>query len=70
MWTMCFKVCVCVCGGTNCYLCLCLHATFRTLQVADSGGALTTNIQSHQRNYVRQQSLYIPRTEQMERAIQ
>lgn len=39
----------------------CVHATLPTLRMARSGGELATNIQSHQRNYVRQQSLYIPR---------
>lgn len=61
---------VSICGSTNCYLCPWVHANLPTLQVAHSGGARTTNIQSHQRNYVRQQSLYILRTEQMERAVQ
>lgn len=61
---------VCLYLGTNCYLCVCVHATLPTLGVVRSGGALATNIQSHHKNYVRQQSLYIPRTEQMERVIQ
>lgn len=63
-------VSICVHLGTDCYLFICVHATLPTLQVAHSWGALATNIQPHQRNYVRQQSLCIPRTEQMERAIQ
>ena len=56
---MCVCVCVCVCvwGQTV----TCVHATLPTLRMARSGGELATNIQSHQRNYVRQQSLYIPR---------
>lgn len=64
------SVCLFLCiWRTNCYLRGCVHATFPTLRVACSAGALATNIQLHQRNYVRQQSLYIPRTEQMEHAI-
>lgn len=47
-----------------------VHATLPTLRVVHSGAALGTNIRPLLRNYVRQQSLYIPKTEQMEPVIQ
>lgn len=60
------SVCAYMHFWTNCYLCVCVHATLPTLRLVYSGGKLATNIKSNQRNYVRQQSLYIRKTEQME----
>ena len=59
----CVWLCVCVCVSECVWgqTVTCVHATLPTLRMARSAGELATNIQSHQRNYVRQQSLYIPR---------
>lgn len=69
-WRMCFQCVYSICVHLRPDFLICVHATLPTLQVAHSWGALATNIQSHQRNYGRQHSLCIPRTEQMERVIQ
>lgn len=61
--------CVWVWAFRDCYLSVCACSTLPTLQVAQSMKHTCENIQSHQRNDMRQQSLYIPSTEQMERDI-